>query len=130
MAKRELGIMFRGYWNGSNIGLDLGKRHSQVETLEHSRLEFTAAGAAKDFFHTFSNFISEKNILSTLFSYAALAIFILILIIILPCSVKTLRQNTEKLATELHLAVLRNKKKRGGDMPGATMGNPTHDKVM
>ena len=96
MAKREWGIMFRGYWDSSNIGLDLGKRHSQVETLERSRLEFTAAGAANDFFHTFSNFISEKNILSTLFSYAALAIFILLLIIILPCFVKTLRQNTQR----------------------------------
>ena len=46
-------------------------------------------------------FISEKNILSNL------------LIIILPCIVRILRQNIQKLATELHLAVLRNKK--GGD---------------
>ena len=45
--------------------------------------------------------ISGKNILSNL------------LIIILPCIVRILRQNIQKLTTELHLAVLRNKK--GGD---------------
>ena len=90
-----------GVWNSSDIGLDLGKLHNQIQTLEHSRLDFTAAGAANDFFHTFSNFISGKNILSNL------------LIIILPCIVRILRQNIQKLATELHLAVLRNKK--GGD---------------
>ena len=78
--------------------------------MEHSRLEFTAAGAANDFFRTFSNFISGKNILSTIFSYAAVAAVILLLIIILPCIVRILRQNIEKLTTELHLAVLRNKK--------------------
>ena len=43
----------------------------------------------------------EKKILSNL------------LIIILPSIVRILRQNIQKLATELHLAVLRNKK--GGD---------------
>ena len=43
----------------------------------------------------------EKNILSNL------------LIIIFPCIVRILRQNIQKLVTELHLAVLRNKK--GGD---------------
>ena len=37
---------------------------------------------------------------------------ILLLIIILPCIVRILRQNIQKLATELHLAVLRNKKGR------------------
>ena len=36
-----------------------------------------------------------------------------LLIIILPCIVRILRQNIQKLETELHLAVLRNKK--GGD---------------
>jgi len=55
-----------GVWNSSDIGLDLGKRHNQIQTLEHSRLDFTTAGAANDFFHTFSNFISGKNILSNL----------------------------------------------------------------
>ena len=90
-----------GVWNSSDIGLDLGKFHNQIQTLEHSRLNFTAAGAANDLFHTLSNFISGKNILSNL------------LIIILPCIVRILRQNIQKLATELHLAVLRNKK--GGD---------------
>ena len=40
-------------------------------------------------------------------------VLILLLIIILPCIVRILRQNIQKLATELHLAVLRNKK--GGD---------------
>ena len=38
---------------------------------------------------------------------------ILLLIIILPCIVMILQQNIQKLATELDLAVLRNKK--GGD---------------
>ena len=90
-----------GVWKSSDIGLDLGKLHNQIQTPEHSRLDFTAAGAANDFFHTFSNLISGKNILSNL------------LIIILPCIVRILRQNIQKLATELHLAVLSNKK--GGD---------------
>ena len=50
-----------GVWNSSDIGLDLGKLHNQIQTLEHSRLDFTAAGAANDFFHTFYNFISGKK---------------------------------------------------------------------
>ena len=33
-----------GVWNSSDIGLDLGKLHNQIQTLEHSRLDFTAAG--------------------------------------------------------------------------------------
>ena len=41
-------------------------------------------------------------------------VLILLLIIILPCIVRILRQNIQKLVTELHLAVLRNKK--GGDV--------------
>ena len=102
-----------GVWNSSDIGLDLGKLHDQIATMEHSRLDFTAAGAANDFFHTCSNFISGKNILSTVFSYVAVAALILLLIIILPCIVRILLQSTQKLATELHLAVLRNEK--GGD---------------
>ena len=83
-----------GIWNSSDIGLDLGKLHNQIATMEHSRLDFTAAGTANDFFHTFSNLI-------------------LLLIIILSCIVRILRQSIQRLATELHLAVLRNKK--GGD---------------
>ena len=102
-----------GVWNSSDIGLDLGKLHNQITTMEHSRFDFTVAGAANDFFHTFSNFISGKNILSTIFSYAAVGAPILLLIIILPCIVRILWQSIQKLATELHLAVLRNKK--GGD---------------
>ena len=67
-------------------------------------------GAANDFFHTFSNFISGKNILSNILGYIAAGALILLLIFILPCIVRILRQNIQKLATELHLAVLRNKK--------------------
>jgi len=102
-----------GVWNSSDIGLDLGKLHNQIQTLEHSRLDFTTTGAANDFFHTFSNFISGKNILSNILGYIAAGALILLLIIILPCIVRILRQNIQKLTTELHLAVLRNKK--GGD---------------
>ena len=40
-------------------------------------------------------------------------VLILLLIIILPCIVRILRQSIQKLETELALAVLRNKK--GGD---------------
>ena len=65
-------------WNSSSISLDLGKLYSQIKTLEYSRLDFTAAGAANDFFHTFSNFITGKNILSTIFSYAAVAALVLL----------------------------------------------------
>ena len=61
-----------GVWNSSDIGLDLGKLPNQIQTMEHSRLDFTASGAANDLFHTFSNLISGKNSLSTIFSYAAL----------------------------------------------------------
>lgn len=103
-----------GVWNSSSISLDLGKLHGQINTLEYSRLDFTAAGAANDFFHTFSNFITGKNILSTILSYATVAALVLLLIIILPCIVRTVRQNTQKLETEIHLAVLKNKK--GGDV--------------
>ena len=55
-----------GIWNSSDIGLDLGKLHNQIATIEHSRLDFTAARTANDFFHTFSNYISGKNILTSL----------------------------------------------------------------
>ena len=37
---------------------------------------------------------------------AAVAALILLLIIILPCIVRILRQSIQRLATELHLAVL------------------------
>ena len=96
--------------------------------MEHSQLDFTAVGVTADYFHTFSNFISRKNIMSTIFSYTALAALILLLIIILPCIVKTLPQSTQKFATELHLAVLKNKKK--GKIPGASTGDPSHDEFM
>ena len=56
------------FWNSSDISLDLGKLHNQIQTLEHSRLDFIATGEANDFFHTFSNFIFEKTTLSTVFS--------------------------------------------------------------
>ena len=55
----------------------------------------------------------EKNILSNIPSYAVVGAQILLLINILPCIVRILRQSIRKLLTELHLAVLRNKK--GGD---------------
>ena len=83
-----------GVWNSSEISLDLGKLNNQITTMEHSRLDFTATGVASDHFHTFSNFISGKNMLSTIFRYAAVAALILLLIIILPCIVRTLRQST------------------------------------
>ena len=117
-----------GVWNSSSISLDLRKLHSQIKTIEHSHLDFTAAGAAHDIFHTFSNFITGKNILSTIFSYAAVAALVLPLIIILPCIVRTLQQSTQKLSTEIHLAVLKSKKK--GEMPGDNTRDPTHLKVM
>ena len=60
----------------------------------NTRLDFTAPGAANDFFHTFSNFISGKNILSNVFSYVTVGALILLLIIILPCIVRILRQMT------------------------------------
>ena len=79
-----------GVWNSSSTSLDLGKLHNQIQTVEQSRLDFTAAGVPSDFFRTFSNFISGKNILSTIFSYAAVAALILLFIIILPCIVRIL----------------------------------------
>ena len=102
-----------GVWNSSDISLDLGRLHNQTQTLEHSQLDFTAAGEANDFSHTFSNFISGKTILSTVFSYVAMGALILLLIIILPCIIRILRQSIQNLATELLLTVLKNKK--GGD---------------
>lgn len=92
-----------GVWNSSDICLDLGKLHNQIQTLEHSRLDFTAAGEASEFFHTFSDFISGKTILTTVSSYAAVGAVILLLVIVLPCVVRTLRQSIQNLTTELHL---------------------------
>ena len=103
-----------GVWNSSDISLDLGKLHNQIQTLEHSRLDFTAAGEANDFFHTFSDFISGKTLLTTVSSYAAVGAIILLLVIVLPCVVRTLRQSIQNLATDLHLIFLKNNKE-GGD---------------
>ena len=74
-------------------------------------MDFTAAGAANDFFHTFSNFISGKNILSNVFSYVAVGALILLLLIILPFVVRILWQSIQKLSTELYLIILN---KKGG----------------
>lgn len=112
-----------GVWNSSDIGLDLGKIHNQIQTLEHSRMDFTVTGG--DFFHTFSNFIPGKNILSNIPSYAVIGALILLLIIILPCIVRILQQSIWKLATELHLAALRNKK---GEMLEASVRHSAHGK--
>ena len=62
---------------------------------------------------TFSTPSLILDILSNVFSYVAIGALILLLIIILPCIVRILQQGIQKLATELLLAVLRNKK--GGD---------------
>ena len=53
----------------------------------------------------------EKNILSNVFSYVAIGALILLLIIILPCIVRILRQSIQKLSTDLHLIKLN---KKGG----------------
>ena len=95
------------------LALNLGKLHNQIQTMEHSRLDFTATGVANDFFHAFSNFISGKNIPSTILSCIAVGALILLLTIIPPYIVRILEQNIQKLATELYLAVKINKK--GGD---------------
>ena len=60
--------------------------------------------------HFLTLFQKKENILPTIFSYATVAALILLLIIILPCIVRTLQQKTQKLVTELHLAVFKNKK--------------------
>ena len=95
------------------LALNLGKLHNQTQTMEHSQLDFIATRVANDFFHAFSNFISGKNILSTILSCTAVGALILLLIIIPPYIVRILQQNIQNLTTELHMAVLRNKK--GGD---------------
>ena len=59
-----------GVWNSSDVSLDLGKLHNQIQALENSQFDFTATGEAKDFFYTFSNFISGKTILSTVYNLA------------------------------------------------------------
>ena len=65
--------------------------------------------------------------MSTVLSYIAVIALILIIIVILPCIIRALQQSTQNLATEIHLAVLKNTK--GGDA-GAVMGGPAHDEVM
>ena len=75
---------------GDQLGEERSESQGKTEPMEHSQLDFAAAGVARDFFHTFSNFILGKNILSTFFSYAAVATLILLFIIILPCIVRTL----------------------------------------
>ena len=84
-------------------------------------MDFTASGAANDFFHTFSNFISGKNILSNVFSYVAVGALILLLLIILPFVVRILWQSTQ-----MHLIILQKTKK--GEMPGASVRNSAHGK--
>ena len=54
---------------------------------------------------TFSTPSLILDILSNVFSYVAIGALILLLIIILPCIVRILRQSIQKLATELHLTV-------------------------
>ena len=46
---------------------------------------------------------------------SAVGALILLLIIILPCIVRILQQSIRNLTTELHLIVLKNKNKKGGD---------------
>ena len=67
-----------GVWNSSSVSLDLDRRHGQIRTMEHSRLHVPAAGGASDFFKAFSNLISTKSILSTIFSYVAVIALILV----------------------------------------------------
>ena len=52
--------LISGVWNSSSISLHLGKLHGQIKTLEHSRLDFTAAGAANDFFIPFLTLLLGK----------------------------------------------------------------------
>ena len=33
-----------GVWDSSDVGLNLGKLHNQIQTMEHSPLDFTAPG--------------------------------------------------------------------------------------
>ena len=74
--------------------------------------------------HSLISFL-ERLFCLLFFSYVAVGALILLLIIILPCIVRILRQSIQKLRTELHLAVLRNKK---GEMLGASTRSPTHCK--
>ena len=58
-------------------------------------------------------------------TFCLMSLVLILLLITIVAFVRILRQNIQKLATELHLAVLRNKK--GGDV-GASMRNSTHGK--
>jgi len=96
-----------GVWNSSDIGPDLEKFHNQIQTLEHSRLDLPPLEQLMTYFTPSLTLFLKKT-----FCLISLDL-ILLLIIILLCIVRILGQNIQKLATELHLAVLRNKK--GGD---------------
>ena len=63
--------------------------------------------------HSLISFL-ERLFCLLFFSYVTVGALILLLIIILPCIVRILRQSIQKLSTELHRAVLR-KNKKGGD---------------
>ena len=50
-----------GVWNSSDIGLDLGKLHNQIQTIVCARLDFTAAEAANAFSHTSLTLCLERT---------------------------------------------------------------------
>ena len=50
-----------GVWNSSDIGLDLGKLHNQIQTLEHSRLDLTALEQLMTFFTLSLTSFQEKT---------------------------------------------------------------------
>ena len=62
-------------------------------------------------FSTLSLILFLEKILSNVFSYVAVGALILLLLIILPCIVRILRQSIQKLSTDLHLIKLN---KKGG----------------
>ena len=66
----------------------------------------------------------EKNNLSNVFSYGAVGALILLLLIILPCIVRILRQSIQMLSTELHL-IIKKKKKREMNPPQVYMNSQT-----
>ena len=50
-----------GVWNSSDTGLDLGKLHNQIQTLEHSRLDLTALEQLMTFFTLSLTSFQEKT---------------------------------------------------------------------
>ena len=62
-------------------------------------------------FSTLSLILFLEKILSNVFSYVAVGALILLLIIILPCIVRILRQSIQKLSNDLYLIKLN---KKGG----------------